>query len=455
MKNCTLLMSIQRQMMMGCVFLLLCCVCSMQVAWADETTPVTAAPTNNSGADSGANQCYHFGCPFLPRDVFYDEEAKVALHRLKEPTRKLHEEEAMTSASQQFLSELDSSGDRHRTTMTLCGYKGGTITGQVNQDRSILVSPFLGEYQFLGVLDGHGDGGEIVSEYARTEIPKLLAAKLEELITSADAPNTFKNLMELDEETTEKIKQILKDIFIHVDKTAPQTSMSGGCTASVALQLGSKIFLANAGDSATIVAAHRGWNETAHIVYQTREDKPDLPGERERIEKAGGRVQIPESYEYGESSRVVYMSPSTGGNIGLAMSRSIGDWEAPGVTAEPIVDVLDLRELAKIVMAGKEEFDCEAEGVECGPPDINFFIVSATDGLLDFVEPHIISDKVGVTFFGRPDLQDRQSGLGSGHAHLAAEELIYAAAKGWHDEMKGSYRDDITIAVSKVFPWES
>jgi hypothetical protein len=67
---------------------------------------------------------------------------------------------------------LDSSGDRHRTTMTLCGLKGGSIDAQINQDRAILVSPFLGEYQLVGVLDGHATGGELVAEYARTEIPK-------------------------------------------------------------------------------------------------------------------------------------------------------------------------------------------------------------------------------------------------------------------------------------------
>ena len=82
-------------------------------------------------------------------------------------------------------------------------------------------------------------------------------------------------------------------------------------------------------------------------------------------------------------------------------------------------------------------------------------MVSATDGLVDFVAHQDIIDKIGITFFGRPSLQDRTSGIGAGHAHLAAEELIYLAARGWHEAMQGSYRDDITVAATKIFPWES
>lgn len=440
--------------------LLLALVALFATATADaNANNKNAATDSHSGADSGANACYAFGCPFLPRDVFYDEDAKTALHRLKEPARKIHEhnpeEESRSSkvTTGKFLAELDSSGDHHRSTMTLCGYKGGEISDQINQDRSILVSPFMGEYQLLGVLDGHGSGGEIVSEYARIEIPKLLSAKLEELTSQQNPENNL--LMALNDEMTAKVSQILKDVFLEVDKSAPEASHSGGCTGSVALQLGSKLFLANAGDSQTIVAAHLGWSETAQVLYATREDKPDLPDERERVEKAGGRVQMPQSMDDGDSARVVYRPPGSNSEVGLAMSRSIGDWDAPGVTAEPIVDVLDLKELAKSAMSSKRGVDCDAAEIDC---TVNFFIVAATDGLMDFVTQEAVAETVGVTFFGRPEAQHAQNsieGHGAGHAHLAAEQLIFIAAKGWHDAMQGHYRDDITISTSKVFPWEA
>ncbi|CAB9523125.1 Protein phosphatase 2C [Seminavis robusta] len=418
---------------------------------ADQSAAETVKVVNES-VDSSSNVCYNFGCPFIPRDVFYDEDAKTALHRLKEPIRKVHDEDEGKRSTTLFLSQLDTSGDRHRSTMTLCGYKGGQITSQINQDRSILVSPFLGEFQFLGVLDGHGTGGELVAEHARTEIPKQLAAKLEELLQQQNNSNENKNnnLMNLDDPTV--IASMLKEVFLSVDQSAPSPK-SGGCTASVALQLGSKLFVANAGDSVTLVAAHRGWNETSQIVYMSREDKPHLADEQMRIEQAGGTVRMPESFDDGDTSRVIYKDPASGHDVGLAMSRSIGDWDAPGVIAEPIVDILDLSSLADSVMGGMDEYGCTDK--ECGPPMVNLFVVSATDGLMDFVTPQEIVDKVGVTFYGQPNLQDRKSGVGAGHAHLAAEELIYSAARGWHEEMQGSYRDDITISTTKIFPWES
>lgn len=412
----------------------------------------SAAEANENysmSTESSSNTCFEFGCPFLPRDVFYDENAKTALHRLKEATRKIHHEEEENKASRLFLSELDSSGDRHRTTMTLRGYKGGSISEQINQDRSILVSPFLKEYQLLGVLDGHGLGGEAVAEYARQEMPKQVAEKVNRLVERSKDGG---NMMRLDEVTTQKVVKILKNVFLQVDKSSPEASKSGGCTASVTLQLGNKLFVANAGDSVTLVAAHRAWNESNAIVYKSREDKPDLPDERERIEKAGGRVQIPRMNPDGDTSRVIYKDPKSKMDVGLAMSRSIGDWDAPGVTAEPIVDVLDLDELAATVVAGNHECDCDGAELECGASHVNFMVVSATDGLVDFVTPQAIVDKIGITFFGRPS---RQSGTDSGHAHLAVEELIYLAARGWHEDMHGTYRDDITVTAAKVLPWEA
>ena len=46
-----------------------------------------------------------------------------------------------------------------------------------------------------------------------------------------------------------------------------------------------------------------------------------------------------------DTPRVMYTDPNTGFQMGLAMSRSIGDWDMVGVIAEPIVDVLDLRNI--------------------------------------------------------------------------------------------------------------
>jgi hypothetical protein len=128
-------------------------------------------------------------------------------------------------------------------------------------------------------------------------------------------------------------------------------------------------------------------------VYITREDKPSLADERARVEKMGGQVYIPVR----GTSRVVYHDRDSGAPTGLAMSRSIGDWEAGklGVIPDPIVDVLDLKEVVAAQLDGtaKEaqeayEIDGQGEITEMdlgagGDPsvdDVHIFAVSATDG---------------------------------------------------------------------------
>lgn len=71
--------------------------------------------------------------------------------------------------------------------------------------------------------------------------------------------------------------------------------------------------------------------QRVQIVYQTREDKPDLPEEAARIRAAGGYVHIPP--KGGSAVPRAYFIDETGrARYGLAMSRSLGDWKVKGVT---------------------------------------------------------------------------------------------------------------------------
>ena len=66
------------------------------------------------------------------------------------------------------------------------------------------------------------------------------------------------------------------------------------------------------------------------IVYQSREDKPDLPEEKARIVAAGGYVHIPPEYD-NDVPRAYYIDENGRARYGLAMSRSLGDWKVKGV----------------------------------------------------------------------------------------------------------------------------
>jgi len=444
----------------------------------DSSSSSSSSPTKQKDTAplSPGNGCPRYGCPLLPRDMYFDEEAQAALKAI----RSLHEKygsrasasssptttatvnnnatmakEASTQGTaggegaeqlpelnhSQALELLKSAGGQDQATLTLIGYKGGNIEDQINQDRAFVVSPFhiecddssdsdssssydtpsggITAKRILGVFDGHSNLGELVSQYAVTHLPEMLSSKLGPIISSSSSST---------EESTQ-IQQALIETFVEIDKNAP-AEPSGGCTASVVLQLGHKIYVANAGDSRSLIATYTKSTATVDIVYITREDKPDLPEERARVERMGGQVYIPPSDRDGASSRVLFVDKNTDRMNGLAMSRSIGDWDAGklGVIPDPTVAVLDILDL----IAGKS-----GTGLN---DDVEVFAVSATDGLLDFVDIGNIATTVAHSLYVEE----------GPHPLSACESLITTAATLWWKAKNGTYRDDIAIAVSKL-----
>jgi serine/threonine protein phosphatase PrpC len=174
------------------------------------------------------------------------------------------------------------------------------------------------------------------------------------------------------------------------------------------------------------------------ILYATREDKPHLQEERKRIEDMGGQVYIPPSHKLDSTSRVMYSNVQEGSGIhGLAMSRSLGDWTAGkvGVIPNPIVDVLDLRDYLFV----NESLNASTgdTGIRS---NVNIFAFSATDGLLDYLSEQDIAERVSSSFY-------QEEGI---HPLLVCESLILEAAGRWWKAKGGRYRDDISIAISKL-----
>ena len=354
------------------------------------------------------------------------------------------------------------------------------MSDQINQDRALVLSPY--NYwnidqssssderskpiaRLLGAFDGHAKYGEKVSEYVARTLPGLLASKLVKFDASNDKGSNEQH----------KIVQLLRETFLELDAAAP-ADPSGGCTASVVLQLGSKIYVVNAGDSRSFLATHvvppGGGEATTSIIHGTREDKPHLDVERERVEHMGGTVYLPNGFAItGQgTTRVLYRDPTTGSTSGLAMSRSIGDWDAGevGVVPDPLVDILDINDIRKAVLKkmngaetcthSEKEVDINANGevkatdsqcAQYSEKDIKVFAISATDGLLDYVPEDIIVKYVARGLYSREEIAT-ENGTISPHPLTACENLIYTAANGWQNDKGGRYRDDIAIAVADL-----
>jgi serine/threonine protein phosphatase PrpC len=90
-------------------------------------------------------------------------------------------------------------------------------------------------------------------------------------------------------------------------RTSDDIAFAAGCTATSALITPTDIIVANAGDSRVVLAVKKSDKYSA--IEMSIDHKPDNPGEKSRIEKAGGFV---------EDNRVKGI---------LNLSRSLGDLE--------------------------------------------------------------------------------------------------------------------------------
>mmetsp|Transcript_38210 Transcript_38210/g.92928 ORF Transcript_38210/g.92928 Transcript_38210/m.92928 type:complete len:345 (-) Transcript_38210:60-1094(-) len=317
--------------------------------------------------------------------------------------------------------------------------------------------------QLIAVFDGHGTDGELTSNFATKDIPKRLSERLSSVMASSSSSSSVTSIPD----TT--VTEILKQVFIEVDKLDPSGGR-GGCTATVVLQLGSKVFVANAGDSVSFVGVATSTSSNqkqknkkkvdVEVIYQTREDKPDLPEERKRIHEAGGYVHIPEDPNH-DVPRAYHIDEYGRARYGLAMSRSLGDWSVQGVIAEPIVDVIDLQQIqtsylesCRLSSSSSKESNKQEKCDSMAPDSIRFFAVSMSDGMADYLEVDDVAQTLATSLFasstsidGEDDDDDHNTSPRNQHPLSAAESLIRKSAKIWDADYNGQYRDDIVVAA--------
>jgi serine/threonine protein phosphatase PrpC len=359
------------------------------------------------------------------------------------------------------------SQSRNQAILTRCGFKppmGEGSSGLPNQDRSFIANFFLSHDDdnsnvserenvkevpsssssslsalLMGIYDGHGGLGHVVSHYVALELPRVFA----ETMTRQPTQTIRIGSSQYDSHIT----QILKDVYLRVDSGDPVRG-GAGCTASTLFYpgVGPKAYVANVGDSTTLIVKYTKSTNQSVIVYQNRKHKPHLPDEKQRINAAGGEVMIPPSLlnpngpgnnnAIGETSRLMVPSPngSPFGGMALAMSRAIGDYDAKavGLISEPEVDVWSV-----------DEFHTQHKSTPEEIKDTEWFAVVASDGMYDVISPEEVVNKLGQSLYR----------YGKENAAIlpleACEQLIRKATLKWMNAA-GGYRDDISLGVSKL-----
>ena len=185
---------------------------------------------------------------------------------------------------------------------------------KTNQDAFFIKEKFLENENnfFFGVCDGHGENGQIISQYVSEKLP--------EYINNIN----FDNI-------THEFKKINNEIY---ENKNIDSDMSGTTVSSIIIT-SSKIISINLGDSRSCL--FKSENEVYSFKNLTRDHKPNQNDESQRIINNNGRIK-----RFYDEQHKKYIGPErvwlkNKEEPGLAMTRSIGDKIAHsiGVIEEP------------------------------------------------------------------------------------------------------------------------
>ena len=223
--------------------------------------------------------------------------------------------------------------------LSVAGKSEGGIK-KVNQDSYILeknINEVL-NFNIFGVLDGHGINGHLVSQFVSRYIINRI--KNHPLLKNLKNPKELYNKLRLNG------YEIIANIFTEADiQLTKQTfnSENSGTTCIIVIQLEEHIICANAGDSRAIVIFDEANNKNLSNtkIYPLSFDcKPENPMEKERIYQHGGTVeQLIDENGNGVGPFRVWVEGED--YPGLAMSRSIGDFEAKNIGVIPNPQIIE------------------------------------------------------------------------------------------------------------------
>ena len=269
---------------------------------------------------------------------------------------------------------------------TKAGCKGPGIV-KTNQDAFFIKENFLknNEYFYIGVCDGHGEFGHVVSNFVINKLPAYIKDLSNESITSA-------------------FKKVNKEIY---GNTKLDSSMSGTTVVSIVLTP-NNIQCVNLGDSRAALFKYD--NGIYYCKNLSRDHKPAEADEARRIDLSGGRIKrcYDEDHKRFVGPDRVWMKNKD--EPGLAMTRSLGDKIAHniGVSDEP--------EFKTFTYDGTEKY-----------------IIIASDGLWEYVSGDQCISIVKPFY---------EEGLDAQEAALA---LVKEAFRRW--KRKEVAIDDITVVV--------
>ena len=219
--------------------------------------------------------------------------------------------------------------------------QAGTLedgTTKINQDSYIILSNIFNlNYNILGILDGHGNEGHLISQFIKEQIIKIFTLEETYITNQLNIKN------EIDEEIiysklTKNNFSFIKKIFKSFDKILLKEnfdSKNSGTTCVLLFQISKYIICANTGDSRCIlikkatVTKSINLKKVFNITYEnlSKDHKPNNPEEKKRIIEKGGEVHKSKN-DLGKFEGVFRLYEKGENYPGLAVSRTIGDLDS-------------------------------------------------------------------------------------------------------------------------------
>ncbi len=286
-------------------------------------------------------------------------------------------------------------------TISIAGGKG--MFKKINQDNYINLTHKEINYplQIFGIFDGHGQKGHLISKYLNTFFTNFF--------TKSESSKYFSsNYLHRENDLYQYFKnrnyEAIKNLFSSCEKSIKINTELSGSTCNLIFIFNNKnIICANLGDSRAIMI-----KKNNEIIQLSRDHKPELKDEKERILLMEGRIERkPKNAKFGPY-RIWLKEKDI---PGLSVSRAFGDLigKSVGVIAEPEIN----------------DWNIENEEGKC--------IVIASDGVWEFVS----NDKVRDIVVNCENLEDKEK--------ICTQEIADYAKKVW--VMNNEIVDDITVTV--------
>lgn len=265
-------------------------------------------------------------------------------------------------------------------------------------------------FNIFGVLDGHGNYGHFVSQFCRDYFMNKMKEYAESIMyitQSISAEDVYLNLKQNN-------YSYIVELFMNIDdELSAQSDIfdcnMSGTTCNLIFQFNNHLVCFNVGDSRSILIEESSDNTNQIIRALSIDHKPDIPEELMRIKENGGMVdQIQDLYGNKLGPNRVFKEGCV--YPGLAMSRSLGDFQAKECGVIPTPEII--------------EYEINL--------NTKYFVV-CSDGVWEFLTNENVRDIGNKYYYNNNDVVG------------FCNELVNIAVNVWGEREKA--RDDITVVA--------